>query len=161
MRPIQQTHLNKAQQNFVCILFRIYDILPSWTPNDWSRTIVMTGLCMTGGKYTSTTDNLAWHVVAARKSTGIGPKQPKCLGDWKHNCVLIKCGIFIISLCTIQMPGGLLNINMSSYQYREFHVKDKAVSRPSNLEHGNPHTWERRYLYWDGTHDEFVSPVIK
>ena len=30
-------------------------------------------------------------------------------------------------------PGGRLNIKMSSYQYRDPHVKDKRVSRPSYL----------------------------
>ena len=30
-------------------------------------------------------------------------------------------------------PGGRLNIKMSSYQYRDPHVKDKTVSRPSYL----------------------------
>ena len=39
-------------------------------------------------------------------------------------------------------PGGSLNINMSSYQYRDPSVKDKTVSRPSYLLHGNPHTWK-------------------
>ena len=29
--------------------------------------------------------------------------------------------------------GGRLNIKMSSYQYRDPHVKDKTVSRPSYL----------------------------
>ena len=47
-------------------------------------------------------------------------------------------------------PGGRLNIKMSSYQYRDPHVKDKTVLRPSYLYHGNPHIWERRSLYWDG-----------
>ena len=28
-------------------------------------------------------------------------------------------------------PGGHLNIKMLSYQYRDPHVKDKTVSRPS------------------------------
>ena len=37
-----------------------------------------------------------------------------------------------------------------SYQYRDSHVKDKTVSRPSYLWYGNPHTWERWSLYWDG-----------
>ena len=45
---------------------------------------------------------------------------------------------------------GCLNIKMSSYQYRDPHVKDKMVSRPSYFWHGNPHTWKRRSLYWDG-----------
>ena len=35
-------------------------------------------------------------------------------------------------------PGGGLNIKMSSYQYRDPHVEDKMVSRPSYLNHGNP-----------------------
>ena len=45
---------------------------------------------------------------------------------------------------------GRLNIKMPSYHYRDPHGKDKTVSRPSYLKHGNPHTWERRSLYWDG-----------
>ena len=46
--------------------------------------------------------------------------------------------------------GSCLNIKMSSYQYRDSYVKDKTVSRPSYLWHGNPNTWERPSLYWDG-----------
>ena len=34
---------------------------------------------------------------------------------------------------------------MSSYQHRDPHIKDKKVFRQ-----GNPHTWARRSLYWDG-----------
>ena len=33
----------------------------------------------------------------------------------------------------IRWSGGCLNINMSSYQYRDPHIKDKTVSRPSHL----------------------------
>ena len=51
--------------------------------------------------------------------------------------------------CIKTQSGGRLNIKMSSYQYRNPNVKDKTVSRPPYLEHGNPHTWERRSLYWD------------
>ena len=36
--------------------------------------------------------------------------------------------------------GDSLNIKMLSYQYKDTHVKDKTVSRPSYLQHGNPHT---------------------
>ena len=43
--------------------------------------------------------------------------------------------------------GGPNNIKMSPYQYSDPHVKDKTVLQP--WEHGNPHTWERRSLYWD------------
>ena len=45
-------------------------------------------------------------------------------------------GDFIPSLKKKQnrkQSGGRLNINMSSYQYRDPHVKDKTVSRPSYL----------------------------
>ena len=45
---------------------------------------------------------------------------------------------------------GCLNIKMSSYQYSDPHVKNKTVSRPSYLKHGNPHPCKRRSLYWDG-----------
>ena len=55
-------------------------------------------------------------------------------------------------------PGGRLNIKMSSYQYGDPHVKDKTVVRPSYLKHGNPHTWERRSLYWDRTLEYNESP---
>ena len=44
---------------------------------------------------------------------------------------------------------GRLNIKMS-YQYGDPNVKDKTISRQFYLYHGNPHTWERRSLYWDG-----------
>ena len=37
----------------------------------------------------------------------------------------------------IQPPEGLLSIKMSSYQYKDPHVKDKMVSWPSYLWHGN------------------------
>ena len=37
-------------------------------------------------------------------------------------------------------PGGRLNIKMSSYQYRDPHVKEKTISRPLFL------TWESPYL---------------
>ena len=30
-------------------------------------------------------------------------------------------------------PGDRLNIKMSSYQYRDPHIKDKTISRPSDL----------------------------
>ena len=42
-----------------------------------------------------------------------------------------------------------LSIKMSSNQYRDPHVKDKTVSRPSYHKHGNPYTQERRSLYQD------------
>ena len=45
---------------------------------------------------------------------------------------------------------GYLNIKTSPYQYRDPNVKDKTVSWPSYLKHGNPHTRKRRSLYWDG-----------
>ena len=62
--------------------------------------------------------------------------------------------------------GGCLNIKMSSYQYRNPHVKEKTVLRPSYLKHGNPHTWERRSLYIEmgpSSHDSliWISPYLE
>ena len=56
----------------------------------------------------------------------------------------------ILSLYWNGHQGLRLNIKMS-YQYRDPHVKDNTVSRPSYFQHGNPHTLERRSLYWAGT----------
>ena len=37
------------------------------------------------------------------------------------------------TLCNHKYSGSNLNIKISSYQYRDPHVKDKTVSRPSFL----------------------------
>ena len=42
----------------------------------------------------------------------------------------------------IEVSRVRLNINMWYYKYRDSHVKDKTVSRPSYLYYGNPHTWK-------------------
>ena len=60
---------------------------------------------------------------------------------------------------TVMWPGARLNIKIPSYQYRDPHVKEKTVSRPSYLQHGNPHTWERRSLYWDGALNVILSLI--
>ena len=60
-----------------------------------------------------------------------------------------------------QTAGGRLNIRMSFYKYRDSHVKDKTVSRPSYLKRGNPHTWERRSLYWDGALNQIKTNFSK
>ena len=39
-------------------------------------------------------------------------------------------------------PGGCLNMNILSYQYRISHYKDKMVAQPSYLHNRNPHTWK-------------------
>ena len=58
--------------------------------------------------------------------------------------------------------GDRLSIKMSSYHYRDPHVKVKTVSRPSYLSHGNPHTRERMSLYWGVAHVVIVhDDVIK
>ena len=49
---------------------------------------------------------------------------------------LLIMGIFVTGKLVFilkQGPGGHLNINMSSYQYRDPHVKDETVSRLSYL----------------------------
>ena len=63
---------------------------------------------------------------------------------------------------------GRLSIKMSSYQYRHPHLKDKTVSRPSYLKHGNPHTWESLYTetgpwsrtYWGPGLGRLVSAAV-
>ena len=54
-------------------------------------------------------------------------------------CVIV---MYSISVSYCKYPGGRLNIKMSSYQYRDPHVKGKTVWRPSYLKHGNAHTWK-------------------
>ena len=96
-------------------------------------------------------------------------------GDLRHNdahVISVKC-MSMFSFQTLSMrkcchemhSGGRLNIKMLSYQYRDPHVKDKTVSRPSYLYHGNPHTWERQSLYWDGvqllSRDICVQPLFE
>ena len=49
-----------------------------------------------------------------------------------------------------QALWGPSQYNMLSYQYKDPHYKYKTVSQPSHLQYGNPYTWERRCLYWDG-----------
>ena len=46
------------------------------------------------------------------------------------------------NVLNFKRPGVYLNINMSSYQYRNPHIKDKTHSWPSYLQHGNPYTLE-------------------
>ena len=52
-----------------------------------------------------------------------------------------KLGIYPTCAVSIRSPGGWFNIKMSSYQYRDSHVKDKTVS-PTVLSL----TWESPYL---------------
>ena len=52
--------------------------------------------------------------------------------------MLVKCHPFCSGHSALHcdmrlVPGGCLNIKMSSYQYRDPHVKDKTVLRPSYL----------------------------
>ena len=60
--------------------------------------------------------------------------------------------------------GVWFNINMSSYQYRDYHVRDKTVSRPTYLYHGNLHIWNDG-LFWHGSrsffHNERQGPCTQ
>ena len=47
--------------------------------------------------------------------------------------ILLSYSYDLISRQAISGPGDRLNIKMSSYQYRDPHVNDKTVSRPSYL----------------------------
>ena len=84
------------------------------------------------------------------------PRKWGCLQILQNNGInelIQKRGKCSIRICCLRVvfvqQGGHLNINMWSYQYNEYHVKDKTVARPSCLWEGNPHTSERRSLYWD------------
>ena len=44
------------------------------------------------------------------------------------------------------LHGRCLNTKITSYQYRDSHYKDKAISRPSYLYNGNPHTWKTVFI---------------
>ena len=57
-----------------------------------------------------------------------------------HSAIL-QCN-FITNL--LRRNRGSLNMKMSSYQYRDYHYKDKTVWRPSYLYNANPHTWKDR-----------------
>ena len=62
-------------------------------------------------------------------------------------CINIKAKV---KLNRWQTPGGRLNIKMSSYQYRDPHVKDKAVSPTVlSLTRESPYLG-KTVLYWDG-----------
>ena len=56
-----------------------------------------------------------------------------------HPFTVQKCScqnfvmMHVILNIVLEEPGGRLNIKMSSYQYRNTHVKDKTVSRPYYL----------------------------
>ena len=58
-----------------------------------------------------------------------------------HDCPGAKVQPWTIKI-TGSVPRGRLNIKMLFYHYGDPHVQDKTVSRPSYLQHGNPHTWE-------------------
>ena len=65
---------------------------------------------------------------------------------WTMNCLISSTGFPILVSWHLYIepgwgPGGCLNIKMLSYQYRDYHVKDKTVS-PTVLSL----TWEFPYL---------------
>ena len=53
-----------------------------------------------------------------------------------HLCINVWWWIALSEL------GDRIIIKMSSYQYMDPHVKDRTVSRPSYLKHGNHHIWK-------------------
>ena len=65
-----------------------------------------------------------------------------------------------------EVTWGCLNIKKASYQCRDFHYKDKTVSRPSYLYNGNPHL-ERPSFYWEGArsvkvlHNRLKPEILK
>ena len=50
-----------------------------------------------------------------------------------------------------QRPGPRLNIKTAFPRYgKEKKVKEKKVAKLSYLEHGDPYTGKKTFLYWDG-----------
>ena len=58
----------------------------------------------------------------------------------------------ILTVWCYQSPGPRLNINTVFPRYGDPHVKDETVSRPSYLQHGDPHTGKTTSLYWESPH---------
>ena len=56
--------------------------------------------------------------------------------------------LYRLVISTNLKTRGPSQYTMSSYHYRDPHVKDETVSWPSYLKHKNSNTWERRSLYW-------------
>ena len=56
--------------------------------------------------------------------------------------------LFWLSFKHWELPGGRINIKMSSYQYRKSHCGDKTILRPSYLHNGISYTDKMTSLYW-------------
>ena len=56
---------------------------------------------------------------------------------------------FSFTLAVFLTSGGRFSIKMLSYHNRNFHYKDKMVSRLFNLYNGNPYTGLDSILYWN------------
>ena len=54
---------------------------------------------------------------------------------------------------------GPLNIKISSYQYRDFHYKDKVVKWPYYFYNRNPHTWKHHLFIEMGSWWPVRGPV--
>ena len=60
-----------------------------------------------------------------------------------------------------EIPSGArLNINILSYQYKDPNARDKTVSGPYYLQHGNHHAKGRRSLYSDRAPDFYISTIF-
>ena len=62
-------------------------------------------------------------------------------------------GVSIVSILekighAIMEPGGWINIQMPSYQYRKSHCGNKTILRPSYLHNGISYTGKMTSLYW-------------
>ena len=83
---------------------------------------------------------------------GLGPKMHDVVSQWAHKggwqraTKFYSCRPHLTRWGRpyIRNQGPRLNIEMTSYQYRDSHYKDKTVSRQSYLHNGNSHTWKDR-----------------
>ena len=70
-------------------------------------------------------------------------------GTCLYEAIIIDCQTTRVP-CWIHLlePGPWFNINMSSYQYRKSHCRDKTVVRSSYLHNGISYTGKMSSLYW-------------
>ena len=108
------------------------------------------------GKYLFQISNILGPISIYRLVFFSGMQIPIMKIRWSHNnhlIFLMSMPILIRQHLCIEMvlrPGPLLNIKTIFPRYGDSHVKDKMVSQPSYLKHGDTYTGKTTSLYWDG-----------
>ena len=71
-----------------------------------------------------------------------------CARRWFVGPCRIQYSVGCNSLSLPEIPGGWINIKMSSDQYKKSHCGDKTILRPSYLHNGISNTGKTASLYW-------------